>query len=180
MINRIKKYLLNRCLINHKVLREKKIVSLEQTRTLGIICQITDEESYKEIHDLFSKLHSAKRTIRLMAYIDRKETPYYCLPQLTADYFSRKNLNWYGKPHFAQLNDFTDKDFDILIDFSRSNLAPLRYILTTSKAKLIVGANEYAQDLYDVFINDEANLDNLNLLKTIHNYLLKLTGGSTI
>jgi len=177
MINHIKKYLLKRCLKNHKVVREKQIVSLEQTRTMGVLCQITDEESYKEVYDLFSKLHSPKRTVWLIGYINQKEVPYFCLQQLSADYFSNKNLNWYGKPDFVQLNDFTVKGFDILIDFTRNDLPPLRYILTISHAKLIVGANEYMQDLYDIFINDETHLDNLKLLKIIHNYLLKLTGG---
>jgi hypothetical protein len=111
-----------------------------------------------------------------MAYIDEKNVPYYCLKQLSADYFSKKQLNWYGKPDFIQLRDFLHKDFDILIDFSRNNLSPLQYILSASNAKLIVGANEYAQNLYDVYINDETEADHLKFLKTIHNYLLKLTG----
>jgi hypothetical protein len=95
---------------------------------------------------------------------------------LSADYFSKKNLNWYGKPDFIQLNDFLNKNFDLLLDFSQNDLPPLHYILSTSKAKLLVGANEYAKDLYDVFIKDETELDSLKLLKTFHNYLLKLTG----
>jgi hypothetical protein len=143
---------------------------------MGIICQITDENSYKEMYDLFSKLHSPKRTVWLMGYIDEKNVPYYCLQQLSADFFSKKNLNWYGKPDFVQANDFINKDFDILIDFSRNNLAPLQYILTVSKAKLLTGANEYAQNLYDVFIKTENETDHLTLLKIIHNYLHKFTG----
>jgi len=177
MISNIKKNLLNRCLKNSKVAREKKIISLEQTKTMGIICQITDEESYKEIYELYSKLHSQKRTGWLLGYIDEKNVPFYCLQQLSADYFSKKHLNWFGKPNFAQLKDFTNKDFDILIDFSRNNLPPLLYVLATSKAKLIVGANEYAQEFYDIYIKDEEVFDNLKLLKIIHNYLIKLTGG---
>ena len=177
MIEPIKNYLLKRCIEKHKFFRQKKIVSLEQTKSMGIICQITNEDSYKEVYDMFSKMHSPKRSVWLMGYVDAKEVPYYCLQQLSADFFSKKNLNWYGKPDFVQLHDFMDKDFDILIDFSRKELSPLRYILTISKAKLIVGANESMQDLYDVYIKDEADLTNLNLLKTIHNYLLKLTGG---
>jgi hypothetical protein len=180
MINSIKQRLLNRTLKNHKVLREKQIISLEKTRTLGLLCQITDENSYKEIYDLFTKLQSQKRTIRLLGYIDQKEVPYFCLPQLSTDYFSKKNLNGYGKPNFPQLKDFVNYDFDILIDFSRNDLSPLRYVLTVSKAKLIVGANKHLESLYDIFINDKHNLDNLSLLKTMHSYLLKLTGGATI
>ena len=177
MINSIKKHLLNRYLKRHKVFREKIIVSLEKTHTVGILCQINNEDSYKDVYALFSKLHSPKRTIKLMGYIDQKTVPFYCLPQLSADYFCRKHLNWYGKPNFVHLKDFTDMDFDILMDFSRDESSALRYVLATSKAKLIVGANEYAQDLYDIYFYDETKPDNFQLLKTIHNYLLKLTGG---
>jgi len=176
MFNHVKKSLLKRCIEKHKSLREKKLISLEQTQTLGIICQITDEDSYKEVYDLFSKLQSHKRTVWLIGYINEKKVPYYCLQQLSADYFSKKDLNWYGKPDFAQLNDFLDKDFDMLIDFSRNNLLPIHYILSTSKAKLLIGANKYMQDLYDVYIKDEEQSDYLKLLKIIRNYLLKLTG----
>jgi len=176
MFNRIKKSLLKRCVEKRKSSRMKKLISLEQTQTMGIICQITDEDSYKEIHDLFSKLQSHKRSVRLIGYINEKKVPYYCLPQLSADYFSKKELNWYGKPDFVQLNDFLNEKFDMIIDFSRNNLPPVHYILSTSKAKLLVGANEYMQDLYDVFIKDEDRSNHLSLLRTIRNYLLKLTG----
>jgi hypothetical protein len=175
-LNFIKKRLLKRCLEKHNMVRERQIVSLVQVRTMGIICQITDENSYKEIHELFSKIQSPNRSVWLMAYIDKKEVPYFCLPQLSADYFSKKQLNWFGKPNFVQLNDFLQKDFDILIDFSRKYLHPLHYILATSNARLIIGANEYMQDLYDIYIDDETKPSYLKLLKTIHNYLLKLTG----
>ena len=177
MINYIKKHLQNYSLKHHKVSREKTLVSLEQAHTIGIICQITNEESYKDIHDLFSKLQSPKRTVRLMGYIDQKGVPFYCLQQLSADYFSQKQLNWFGKPNFAHLNDFVNIDFDILVDFSRNDLPPLCFILSASKAKLIVGANERAHNFYDIYIKDETHFDNFQLLKTIHNYLLKLTGG---
>ena len=177
MIHLIKNHFLKRSLKKRKIFREKEIVSLEQAKTMGIICQITDENSYKEIYDLFSKLHSPKRTVWLIGYINERNVPYYCLQQLSADYFSKKQLNWYGKPDFVQLNDFINKDFDILIDFSQNDLPPLQYILSASKSKLIVGANEYAKTLYDVYIiNDNTQPDHLKLLKIVHNYLQKLTG----
>ena len=176
MIHLIKKRLLKRSLEKNKIFREKQIASLEQVRTMGIICQITDENSYKEIYDLFSKLHAPKRTVWLMGYIDESSVPYYCLQQLSADFFSKKQLNWYGKPDFVQLNDFLGKDFDILIDFSRNDLSPLQYILSTSRAKLLVGANKYAHKLYDIYIQDDTEMNHLQLLKIIHHYLFKFAG----
>jgi len=176
MINNIKKRLFKRCLQNNKPHREKRITSLEQVKTMALVCQITDENSYKEMYALFSKLHTHNRSVWLLGYIDERKVPYYCLQQLTADFFSKKELNWFGKPNFIQLNDFLNKDFDILIDFSRNDLAPLRYVLSASKAKLLTGANNYAQDLYDLFFKDYEGMNDLKLLKIIHDYLLKLTG----
>jgi hypothetical protein len=176
MIKKIKKHLFKRCLKNNKPLREKQLISLEQVKTMGLVCQITDEDSYKKVYDLFSKLHSPKRSVWLLGYVDERKVPYYCLQQLSADFFSKNELNWFGKPDFAQLNDFLNKEFDILIDLSRSDLAPLHYVLATSKAKLLTGANNCFKDIYDIFIMDEAEMDDLKLLKTIHDYLLKLTG----
>jgi len=176
MIRLIKKRLLKNSLKKYKHFREKQMISLEQVRTMSIVCQITDKNSYTEIYDMFSKLHSPKRTIWLMGYIDESSVPYYCLQQLSADFFSKKQLNWYGKPNFVQFEDFVNKDFDILIDFSKNDLPPLQYILSTSNAKLIVGANKYAQNLYDFFIHDETEPNHLQLLKIIHDYLHKLTG----
>ena len=176
MINSIKKHLFKRCLQNNKPIREKQLTSLEQVKTMGLVCQITDEDSYKKVYALFSKLHTPNRSVWLLGYIDERKVPYYCLQQLTADFFSKKELNWFGKPNFSQLNDFLNKDFDILIDFSRNDLEPLRYVLSSSKAKLLTGANDYAQDLYDLFVKNDEEMDDLRLLKIIHDYLLKLTG----
>ena len=68
MIGYIKKSLLKRYLDKHKSFREKRIVSLENARTIGFICQITDENSYKEIHTLFSELQSHNRLLWLVRY----------------------------------------------------------------------------------------------------------------
>jgi hypothetical protein len=179
MIKYIKRRLLRRSIEKNDLSREKKIISLEKAQAIGIICQITDEDSYKEIFALFSKLQSHTRTVWLMGYINEKNVPYFCLQQLSADYFSKKHLNWYGKPDFVQLKDFINKNFDMLLDFSRNDLPPLHYILSSSKAKLLIGANEHSQDLYDIYIKVDIELDPLKLLKTFHNYLLKLTGKCT-
>jgi hypothetical protein len=179
MIGLIKKYLFKRCLEKRMPAREKKIVSLENARTIGIICQIYDEDSYKEIHSLFSKLQSHSRSAWLLGYVDKKEVPFYCLKQLSADFFCKKDLNWYGKPDCKHLTDFTQKDFDILIDFTHQNLPALRYILATSHAKLLVGANKHARHFYDIFIREETELNHQKFLKIVYNYLLKLTGNAS-
>lgn len=179
MIKFIQNYFLKHYVKKHKPLKEKCIIPLEQAKNLGIVCQIDSEESYKEIYGIFSKLQSPKRNLWLIGYVDEKMVPFYCLQQLSADYFCKKNLNWFGKPNIVQIDDFINKEFDMIIDFSNNNTPPIQYILKMSKTKLLIGANPHSSDLYDIYIQKDPDLqdfDNFKLLKTIHHYLHQFTG----
>lgn len=111
----------------------------------------------------------------MVAYIDDKAVPYFCLEQLTADYFCRKDLNWYGKPVMVQVNDFMAMDFDLLIDFTDDFYLPVYTILQLSKAKMITGANNHYRELYDLFI-DGNGINKRTLLDNINTYSHQLTG----
>ncbi len=174
--NIIKNKYLNKFLITHKVLRKKQIVSLDNAKSIGILAEITDENSYKQIYSLFTKLQSMEKTVWLMCYVNEKSVPYYCLQQLTADYFCKKNLNWFGKPDFVQMKDFLAKEFDMLIDFNMKSYQPNEFILAQTHSKFIIGTIKELQSLYDLYIETEHNNDQIELLKHIHHYSKKLTG----
>lgn len=177
MIEKIKNYFLNKEIKNNTKRRNKSVCSLDSAKSIGIICQISSEESYKEYYSIFSQLHTSSCSLWLIGYIDDTLVPFYCLQQLTADFFCRKNLNWYGKPNFIQLNDFLEKKFDILIDFTVNPLPPIQYCLQLSQAKFIVGSSIYNKNIYDLFIdNSNVNSNNLELLKNIRLYTSKLSG----
>lgn len=101
--------------------------------------------------------------------------PYYCLEQLSADYFCNKHLNWFGKPEHAQLNDFLKQDFDILIDFTKNELSPIKYCLQMCKAKFIVGNSNYNKEFYDLLIEGE-KISEEELLENIEKYTEQLSG----
>lgn len=176
LVNIIKTKYLNNYLKSHKILRNKEIVSLDGAKTIGIISEITDEDSYKHIFSLFTKLQNLQKTVWLMCYVDQKEVPYYCLQQLTADYFSKKNLNWFGKPDFVQMKDFLLRDFDVLIDLNQNSFSSITFMLAQTHAKFIVGSVPEHQPFYDLYIKSDERSDKLELLKNIHIYSKKLTG----
>ena len=152
MFSFIKKYFFNKYLAENKPDRNVSIVSLSRARSIGILCEITDEDSYKEIFYIFSKLQEHGHQVRLIGYVNDKEVPFYCLPQLTADYFSQKHLNWYGIPNM-----------------------PMQAILALSHAKFIVGRDPESQNSYDLFI-DAVNSNYLKYLEAVSTYSEKLTG----
>ena len=133
--NIIKKKYLNKFLNTHKVLRKKQIISLDNAKSIGILAEITDENSYKQIYALFTKLQSLEKSVWLMCYINEKAVPYYCLQQLTADYFCKKNLNWFGKPDFVQMKDFLENGNYLAINQKEGSGKPI-------KEPFILKANE--------------------------------------
>lgn len=175
MFQNIKNYFLKKYLAENKPNRHKQLTSLAQTKNIGILCEITDEDSYKDIFRLFTRLQEQGRSVKLIGFVNEKEVPFYCLPQLTADYFCLKHLNWYGLPNMEQVQDSLKVEFDMLIDFNYRYHPAVSAILSLSKAKFIVGRTADNQPLYDLFIDSE-KINNAQFLETVGVYTLKLTG----
>lgn len=175
VINILKNYFFNKYIQENLQLRKPKLISLQRAKSIGFLCNITDEDSYKNIFSLFSKFQNANRTLWLIGYVDDKSVPYYCLQQLTADYFCKKELNWFGKPVKVQIDDFIKKDFDMLIDFTQKPFQSIQYILKLTQSGFIVGGNQHHKNDYDLFI-DIQNKDPYMLLENINLYTKKLMG----
>ena len=174
MFDFIKRYALKKHLAANTVERDRQIVSLRNAKNIGMVCEISDEDSYKDVFAVFSKLQTISK-VQMVGYIDENAVPFYCLEQLAADYFCKKNLNWYGKPDMVQIDDFVNTDFDILIDFTKSSLAPIHYILTLTRASFVTGGNQYNKEYYDLTIEGEG-LSNKKLLENVYIYTQKLKG----
>lgn len=156
--------------------RNRDFVSLKGAKQLGIVATIANKEEYLDIFSIFSQLQQMEKNVKMIAYIDEKEVPYYCLQQLTADYFCQKNMNWYGKLMMPQLVDFMNEKFDMLVDFTHRFYTPIQTVLSLSKSRMIVGGNSTQKELYDLFIDMNGATDNRQLLENIVIYTSKLTG----
>lgn len=174
MFDFIKRYALKKYLAANAVERDRQVVSLRSAKNIGMVCEITDEDSYKDVFAVFSKLQTISK-VQMVGYINESSVPFYCLEQLAADYFCKKNLNWYGKPDMVQVDDFVNTEFDILIDFTKSSLAPIHYILTLTRANFVTGRNPANIEYYDLLIEGE-DLSNKKLLENIYIYTHKLKG----
>ena len=156
MFDKIKKYFLHKRIAAKKPNKIREVCALEKASSIGIICEITDEDSYKAIFRIFTQLQQGGKMVHLIGYIDEKFVPFYCLQQLSADYFCQKQLTWCGEPNVVQVNDFINRDFDILLDFNYRYHAPIEDILSTASAKFIIGSCADYQELYDLFIQTES------------------------
>ena len=175
MFEKIKKYFLRKRIAAKKPDKIRAVCALEKANSVGVLCEITDEDSYKAIFRIFTQLRQGGKIVHLIGYIDEKYVPFYCLQQLSADYFCQKQLTWCGEPNVIQVQDFINRDFDILLDFNYRYHAPIEDILSTASAKFIIGSCADYQDIYDLIIQTESG-NYVQFLHSVFNYTQKLAG----
>jgi hypothetical protein len=175
MLSKLKNYLLKKDIAAHKPQRKRTIHSLKTAKSIAVIAEITDEDSYKNIFSLFRQLQQYGLKVFLLGYIHNNAVPFFCLKQLTTEYFCKKELNFYGKPAIPRLDSTLNEPFDMLIDFTEKNYTPISYILQVSYAQFIVGANQHHRPLYDFFLDFGKEYTAQELSQMIDFYTNKLT-----
>jgi hypothetical protein len=138
-----------------KANRAKKLQSWDMVRSIGVLYTVPEEEAYVKFSAHIAAMQSEKKELKALGLHLSKEIPHYCYPRLSFDYFSRKDLNWFGKPGGAKVNDFINTEFDLLINLDMSCAPVFDYIVGVSKAKLKCGLYKpETVPLYDFMISD--------------------------
>lgn len=151
--------------------------SVESAKKIGVIYIVEDEASYIRIDNWLKKLAAAGKEVRVVGYHHSDNVPHYCIPKLKHEYYSKKDVNWYGKPIRPSLKDFVEEPFPILIDLTMDENFTTKYILSLSKSSMKVGKkNEGMEDFYDFMIslNEEHDMD--DFIYFIETYTKQLKG----
>ncbi|MDR1345765.1 MAG: hypothetical protein LBK03_03585 [Bacteroidales bacterium] len=175
MLSKLKNHLLKKDIAAHNPHRKRKICSLKTAKLIGIIAEITDEDSYKNIFSFIRQLQQYGIKVFLLGYVHYKSIPFFCLKQLSAEYFCKKELNFYGKPDSPRLKGLLHESFDMLIDFTSEKHNPISYILQVTHAQFTVGANHHHHNLYDLFLDVGKKHTIQELSQIIDHYTNKLT-----
>jgi len=162
--NKIKEFAANHYIKKHlyKIQRFRKIVNLNDAKTLGLIYILKDEQTYNHITRFIKLLQDKQINVKAIGYFDGNIRPIYAIEKLSIDYYDRKDINWFCKPKSNYVSDFCKTDFDILIDLSLTDIFQTKYIAAFSKAKFKVGKDgEYNKTIFDLMIdiNSKTTLD---------------------
>jgi hypothetical protein len=138
--------------------RDKKFISFEKARSIGILYKVGEEKDQIEFSDFVNRLKNEKKEIKALGLLKYKDIPHYCYPKLSYDYITTRNINWMKKPTGEKVTDFIAKEFDILINFDTTLNPSLNYIAGMSHAKCKVGwFCESNKIIYDLMINTTAD-----------------------
>lgn len=167
---RIGQYLLRRKV--KKIKRKRVICNLDLAQTVGIIFNANSQASYERASQFANFLMNNKEIqVFAIGYVDNKEMLKFFADKKGFKFFSKKNLNWFGKPQNPSVDFFIDKQFDILMDLSLQDFYPIQYITALSKAKLKVGRFVEDENYYDFMLDIKKDRTLDNLINQIELYL---------
>ena len=130
-------------------------------KNIGVIFNASQQETYETAKKYIQNL-SKKEGVKVSAlgFVDSKEVLDFYQKSIYFNYFSRKNLNWYGKPNNPNTQTFLKTKFDMLIDLSLVEDYPIQYIVAQSKSRFKVGCVKTNKEFYDFMIDlgDKSNL----------------------
>src|SRR5207237_953660 len=114
-----------------------------------------------------------------LGFVDKKELSQNQFAQLGLEFFSKKNLNWKMIPNNRAVSNFINEKFDVIINLSKNEIFPLRYIAALSKARFRVGRfDKHFTYCYDLMIHTEADSDLKQFIQQAENYLRQIKSAS--
>lgn len=157
--------------------RRLEFQSVELARSIGVVYVVESEADYIRVDNWIKKLFAQGKEIRVIGYHHSDNVPHYCIPKLKHEYYSKKDVNWYGKPVRSSLNDFINEPFDLLIDLTMVDNYTIKHVVSSSVSSMKIGkkTNGY-EDIYDLMITLNETHDMEDLIYFIETYTKQLKG----
>ncbi len=159
------------------VIKEKKPIkfNFNKISTVGILFDSTNSEDLELVKRYVAYLKEHRKKVKVMGFFNVKEINQMTYSKLEYDFFSTKELNWFGKPTPAHIRNFMDEEFDLLIDLNIVDHFPLRYIGALSKASFKVGKfNDKNKEVYDLMIDADSNQTLKYFMRQVDTYIAML------
>lgn len=155
--------------------RNRSIMNIDSAHTIGILYCGDNSADVEQMKKYIHTLRDMGKEVKSLGFINVKEVPSGLNGSAMHQYYSQKELNWYGKPSSQFIHNFVKEEFDILFDFDLSSQLPILFLTSMSKAKCKVGKYlEKYVDLYDVMIEADETKKLDYVIETTHNYMMLL------
>jgi hypothetical protein len=163
-----KRFIRERAIRSHLKAKKREMAScnIEQAKTIGILFNATHSVAFDIVKDLVKDMGKYKANVLALGYVDSKQLIDHYLYRKGFDFFTRAQLNWFGKPNTDNVSDFIKKPFDILLDLSLDNPFPVKYVLACSAAKFKAGRYSTDQEHLDFMIDIEKEMATMSDIRS--------------
>jgi hypothetical protein len=154
------------------IYRTKQAINFTDSKNIGILFDATNAEDFELVKKYIKFLKDSKKRVRSFGYYNTKEIPAMQYSKLEVDFFTKRQVNWHLKPTDPLIKNFTDEEFDILINFTVHQCLPLVYIAALSKAKFKIGKHFPKYEMYyDLLLDVEEGKSLKYFMRNVDVYL---------
>jgi hypothetical protein len=138
-------------------------------KSVGIIFTADDRRKHEQIKSFIKMLEHDGKEIMALCYLPPKKENL----EFLFNYYTKKDLNFWGKIESDDVVKFINEPFDLLFNPDSNADNMLKYILAASKAKCRIGkANDKQRSLFEMMI-DTHNSNNI-LTEEMYKYTNRL------
>lgn len=160
---------------DHPRERKPSRFNFKEIKTVGILFDATKPDDFELVKRYVLYLREHHKRIKAIGFFTTKHIPEMAFSKLEYDFFSPKELNWFGKPSSILIQNFIEEEYDLLIDLNNYNLFPLKYISALSKANFKVGKyHKNDLEIYDFMIDSDDTKSLKYFLRQVDTYITML------
>ena len=166
---KVHRYVLKKELRFHKP--ERSITNIIDAKEVGVLFDATETDDTAIVNQFADSIRTQFRKVNMLGFYNH---PISAM-NLNFPHFNKKQLNWYLEPQGYIVDDFIQKQFDVLVNAYTGENLPLEYISAMSNAKYRIGVyNPEKMYLSEVMIDLKGN-DNLKTaLDEFKNYIFMI------
>lgn len=147
----------------------KENVSYKNSQQMGIIFSVEDKAKHETVKELIKKFEHDGKQVQVLEFLPEKKDNY----EFKFDFFSEKDLSFWGKITSNDAIKFADTPFDFLFYLDTTPNPLILHLLARSKAKCRVGRFwEDGRPYFEFMIESVANIQ--VMAETIYKYTTQL------
>jgi hypothetical protein len=144
-------------------------IPYQQAQIMGVIFTVEDKQKHQDIKEFIHQLERDGKKVHVLEFLPQKKENY----EFMFDFFTIKDLNFWGSIDSATASKFAATPFDFLFYIDQESNPLMLYLLATSKAHCRIGRfNEAESKFYELMI--EQNGTTKGLIDTMYKYTKQL------
>ncbi len=155
--------------------REKKIDNIEEVKSIGVICRLSDEQHWNILNHFAKVMENQGKHVSIIAIQPKdQELGFVITHQATYKCRIGTDFNVWGLPNEESIRPFVSQHFDLLIDTIGEENFFSQYIALRTEANLKVVYATPAEDpteVYDLIIRGDGQVELKGFFNNVIEYL---------
>lgn len=157
----------NAALKQNKTLRAS--TPYKHTKNIGIIFTVEDRQKHDDVKELIKRFEQDGKQVNVLEFLPKDKDNY----EFLFDFFSEKDLSFWGKISSERAEKFSDMQFDYLFSIDCKSNPLVLNVLAHSRAHCRVGCyNEQESPFYELMIDHQGATK--TLMNNMYNYTKQL------